>query len=455
MTDASSPVIVPGEIERTATRKWVKKGDVVELPVPHGVGQREFIEWDGNGVAFCGRRWGKTFGAAQRILINAAKKPGIYWWIGLNWKSASMKTAWDILEWYSSQAIVSLGYRPAKFINKSNFEIKWPNGSQIWARTAERPESLAGAGIMGAVVDEFTLMPELVWTEYLQGTLLDYGGWVLFTGVPKGENWGARMWRKAKSGEMGEKWKAWRFSSYDNPYIDNAEIDDVKKIAPDAIFRQEYLAEIIDDIGQVFSNVGPAAVAFMQEEPADGHVYVGGVDLARQNDFTVITVIDVTLGEICYMQRFNQLSLEYQEEQILAVAQRFGLASLVVEETGIGMHMAERLGSRGQNVIAFKTSNQSKDVIISALKAAIEQGELKLLHEMYPVGEVAVGELRAFGMTQLAGGSWRYGAPSGEHDDCVMSIAFAWHGAGRRKTPLSFDWSPISFKNTQQSVWRY
>jgi len=316
-----------------------------------------------------------------------------------------MKTAWDILEWYSKQAMVSLGYKPGKFINKSNFEIRWPNGSQIWARTAENPESLAGAGIRGAVVDEFTLMPEEVWTEYLQGTLLDYGGWVLFMGVPKGENWGSRIWRRSKSGEMGEGWRAWHATSYDNPYIRKEEIDAVRMNAPDIIFRQEYLAEIVDDIGQVFSGVGEAATGILQVRGKEGHVYVGGVDIARQNDFTVVTVIDVTLGEVCYIERFNRLSLEYQEERIMEVGRRFGVSVLVVEETGIGMHMSERLGSRGLSVVAFKTSNKSKDVIISSLKAAIEGGGLKLLSEENEVGRIAVGEMRSFGMKQLAGGA--------------------------------------------------
>jgi hypothetical protein len=42
---------------------------------------------------------------------------------------------------------------------------------------------------------------------------------------------------------------------------------------------------------------------------------------------------------------------------------------------------------------------------------------------------VLIGELQAYEMERLPGGSFRYSAPDGMHDDCVMSLALAWQGA--------------------------
>ena len=39
-----------------------------------------------------------------------------------------------------------------------------------------------------------------------------------------------------------------------------------------------------------------------------------------------------------------------------------------------------------------------------------------------------IGELQAFEATPLASGMMRYSAPVGQHDDCVMALAFAWAG---------------------------
>jgi len=38
---------------------------------------------------------------------------------------------------------------------------------------------------------------------------------------------------------------------------------------------------------------------------------------------------------------------------------------------------------------------------------------------------VLLAELDAYTMERLPSGSWRYGAPSGLHDDCVMALALA------------------------------
>jgi len=45
-------------------------------------------------------------------------------------------------------------------------------------------------------------------------------------------------------------------------------------------------------------------------------------------------------------------------------------------------------------------------------------------------------ELRAFTMERLPSGNFRYAAPSGMHDDCVMALALAWY-ARRSAAPIA------------------
>ena len=54
---------------------------------------------------------------------------------------------------------------------------------------------------------------------------------------------------------------------------------------------------------------------------------------------------------------------------------------------------------------------------------AFERGEIKIIPD-----PVLIAELQAFEMERLPSGMLRYSAPSGYHDDCVMSLALAWHG---------------------------
>ena len=176
--------------------------DVI-LKRPHSDVQRQMIEFPGSVVIFAGRRYGKTDGFVQRIFYWMRQKPGLYWWVGLSWRSASMKRAWREVSTIARQIIQAMGLNERDYINRSRFEVRLPGLGEIWFRTADNPSSLAGEGIQGVVLDEFSLMQEIVWTEYVQGTLLDYGGWAAFSGVPKGNNWAAQLWRaKGKPNDL-------------------------------------------------------------------------------------------------------------------------------------------------------------------------------------------------------------------------------------------------------------
>jgi len=54
----------------------------------------------------------------------------------------------------------------------------------------------------------------------------------------------------------------------------------------------------------------------------------------------------------------------------------------------------------------------------------VERGEIEILND-----PILISELQAYEMERLPSGLLRYSAPSGMHDDCVMSLALAWYGA--------------------------
>jgi hypothetical protein len=446
---------MPEEQADRIIEKAKAAGKVIALSPPHSAGQREMILWPGSGAAFCGRRWGKTHAGVQRLLRSISTRPGLYWWVGLSWKSASMKRAWRELKFWCSLAIKESGKDPRDYINNSNFEIRLPNGAEIWLRTAERPESLAGEGIMGAVVDEFTLMPEIIWTEYLQGTLLDYEGWALFIGVPKNELWAINLWRKSMAGELGPSWKAWTFTSYDNPEINKLLLDDMRTTVPDLIFRQEYMAQIVSESGGVFRGVRDAATAVAQERAIPGHIYTMGCDFARVHDYTVYAIIDVTLGECVAMDRFRGVEYAIQVDRFMSIYAKFKPAIVLAESNNMGDPIIEQMNIRLRDpnevgatsvIIPFVTGVQSKDTLIRAWANAIETGQVKL-----PQDEVVIGEHQIYEMTQTASGlGWRYSAPGTDHDDTIIAHALAWHARGDSTPSMPDDFSISSF--TQKSI---
>lgn len=398
----------------------------IKLPRPHR-GQMQMLDCVSKGisvVAFCGRRFGKTQVAVYAILRGASTNIGLYWWVGLSWRSASLKRAWRLLKHYVRQIWLALGKKPDKYIREADKELYLPNGSSIWLRTAERPDSLAGEGLRGVVLDEFSLMDEIVWTEYIEATLLDYpGSWALFIGVPKGENWAATLWRKASS---RKGWKALHFTTYDNPRMSAERINDIKDNVTEAVFNQEYMAEITADAGAVFRGVNEVLTAPLDAEPQADHLYTMGVDWGRSNDYTAIVVMDKTAKRMVAKDHFNQISWALQRGRLQKMIERWNPTVVLAEENSIGSPNIEALQMEGFPVHGFMTTASSKPPLIEKLALAIESKDIELLPD-----ETLKNELQAYTMERMPSGSFRYGAPSGMHDDLVIATALSlWSQPG-------------------------
>lgn len=429
----------------------------VAMRRPHSAGQRAVILADGNVAIFAGRRWGKTEAGVLRILRGVTAVPGLYWWVGLSWRSASLKRAWRLLCRQCERVAVALGDAKLVEVREAAKEIVLPNGSEIWARTAERPESLAGEAVRGAVVDEFSLMPERVWSEYLQATLLDYNGWAMFAGVPKGENWSSHLWRSAGT---RPNWSQFHFTTYDNPTIDKAAIDVIRQEVVATLFEQEYLARIVSGAGAVFRNVRACIVADWRDAPEyedfvdrNGmparrrHEYVFGIDWGKYEDFTVVAVLDVWRRHFVHFLRINKIDWSSQLDRIVDLARVFRPTTVYAESNAMGDPLIEALARRAGTAFADATEDQvdatddrigfavepffttatTKRDMIEALALAFEQETVGI-----PADDNVCLELEVMSVVR-AGMTVKYAAPAGFHDDVPMSMAIAWQAVAHAR----------------------
>ena len=331
-----------------------------------------------------------------------------------------MKRAWREINSIARQYLRSKNLDERNYINRSRYEVILPGLGEIWFRTADNPPSLAGEGIQGAVLDEFALMSEVVWAEYIQATLLDYGGWASFSGVPKGHNWAANLWRNSAN---LDGWLQIHATSYDNPFIESERIDKIRGETSEMIFEQEYMAEIKDLAGGVFRRINEASTAQEQLKFIEDHQYIAGVDVASLVDFTVIIVMDVTTGEMAFMDRFNRVDYGVLEDRLEATYKRFNLEMMTIEDNSIGKGVVDHLYNRGLSINTFTTTNSTKHAAITNLQSAFEHNRIKILND-----PVLIGELQAFEAKRNNSGTFTYSAPAGLHDDCVMALAIAWRG---------------------------
>jgi len=362
-------------------------------------------------VLSAGRRWGKTRLGVNECL-DAAAQGGRAWWVSPSYKTSEV--GWRPLRQIARKL-------PGAEIRLGDRIVILPGGGFVAVRSADNPDSLRGEGLDFVVMDECAFMQKEAWTEAIRPALSDRQGKALFISTPKGRNWFWEVYQRGVNGEEG--WQAWTFPTANNPFIAKSEIEAAKRDLPKMIFRQEYLAEFIDDSGGVFRRVKEAAV-LEPREYEQGKQYVAGVDVAASVDFTVVSVLDAESKEMVFMDRFNRVDYPVLINRLVSVYHRYHLTSMVVESNSIGRPVIDELVSRGLNIVPFNTTSATKQGIIQNLQAAFENGHILVLDE-----PVLIGELLSFESKRNASGGFSYSAPDGMHDDTVMSLAIAWDGA--------------------------
>ena len=257
-------------------------------------------------------------------------------------------------------------------------------------------------------------MREEAW-HAIRSTLTATRGPVRIIGNVKGRrNWAYRMARVAEGGEP--HWSYSRLTAADAieaGIIDASEIEQAKRQLPESVFKELYFAEPSDDGGNPF---GQEAIRKCIGDISSNPPVVYGVDLAKSVDWTVAVGLDEA-GAVCRLDRY-QLPWE---ETVRKLAQEIGSVSAVVDSTGVGDPIVERLQRELSNVEGYNFSSSSKQKLMEGLAVAIQSSEIR-----YPQG-VIVSELDIFTYEYTRTGV-RYSAPSSMHDDCVMALALAVYG---------------------------
>lgn len=308
-------------------------------------------------------------------------------------------------------------------INLTDMEATLHGGGRIKFTGSDNYVNLKSDTLTSATIDECgTSHPEL-WHEVIRPMLAVNRGGCDFIGTPKGKNWFFDLWQQ--SGDDAE-YSRLRFPSNTSPFFSQAEFDRIKANTPEAMFRQEYLAEFLDEGSEVFRFFKDCVSGTLAPPLAEGN-YIMGVDLAKHNDWTVITVWDIDRSHLVYIDRFNQIEWPMQEHRIIAAAETYNNAIVYLDATGVGDPVFDRLRHRA-HVVPIKLTAPVKAHLIEKLAFALEKREIT-----FPEIPELIAELQSYSIEKTPAGNVRYSAPSGLHDDIVMSMALAVAHLGNRR----------------------
>lgn len=318
---------------------------------------------------------------------------------------------------------------------KGNYKIETAFGTTIEAKSADDPERLVGVGLTKIIVDEAAMVNRKAWTQSLRPTLIDHKGKAIFISTPKGKNWFWELWER---GQLKEEldWQSWRFTTYDNEYLDKEEIEKSVQDMPDYEYRQEILAQFEETAEQIFRKVKDRAIG-SEKEPQKGHRYSVGVDLGRKTSYTVITVVDEMTDpyEVVHIDRFKTVDWKLQIERIRVIWDKFPSLRMRVDATGLGDPLTEDMENKGIRVEPFIIKETSKRQYIDKLAIFIDEGRI-----IFPPNQDLLNELETYGREiSKESGRIKYKPLGKFKEDCVSSLALAVWGLPDKSRKIKKD----------------
>lgn len=242
-------------------------------------------------------------------------------------------------------------------VNESRLEMKVPTQdggySLITVAGWENRENFRGRKAKKIYFDELDTMKDFFigWQEIFRPALTDLKGEAMFSGTPKKEN--PNLKRLEKMAETDPDYEAFHFTTSDNPHIPREEIQKAKDELDYNTFRQEYLAEYVENQGSLFKFTALVDV-FSNTITKENSKYLT-VDIADDGSDKTIFAFWEGLEEY-RREEFERLNTEgiIQKIREYASLEKIPYSQIAVDAVGVGAGVAS--SSLLDGIIGFKGS---------------------------------------------------------------------------------------------------
>lgn len=198
-------------------------------------------------VINAGRRFGKTILSVEEMIgVAISQNERRIAYIAPTFQQAR-DIAWENLKRRCHPLIIEVNESQLKLT------VKTQKGgtSTIWLKSWDAIETLRGQSFHFLVLDEVAMMRYFWngWNEVLRPALTDTLGHAMFISTPKGYNHFYDLYQMEKENKA---FKSFHATTYDNPHIDRAEIEEARLQLTEDVFAQEYLADFRKQEGLVY-----------------------------------------------------------------------------------------------------------------------------------------------------------------------------------------------------------
>lgn len=302
----------------------------------------------------CGRRFGKTTLCEELLLSPDDPRNGAINGFPVAYLGPTYKMVMNV--WREIKDITqSITYS----INEQEKRIELIGGGIIGMWSLDSPDAVRGNKFKRVVIDEAEIVPNLkdTWERVVRACLTDLKGDAWFLSTPAfGESYFKKLCKIER-----DNWATFTFTSYDNPHLDPAEIDEARETLDESVFRCEFLAE----------DVSLAVNKFIYSFDSSKHIVkdlkpIPGLPIILSFDFNVEPIVCLVgqcdrLETVRILDEYRLLNSDI-EELCMRIISDYPDKMLIV--TG---------DASGQNRIAIKRDLNYYKVIQRILKLSLGQ----------------------------------------------------------------------------------
>ena len=215
----------------------------------------------------------------------------------------------------------------------------------------ENRENFRGQSAHHITFDELDTMKDFFigWQEIFRPALIDTSGTADFIGTPKKENPNLRRLEK----EITSGWRSFVFTSWDNPNLPVAELEEAREEMDNETYKQEIMAEYVDNAGALFKYTSLVDM-FSNSITKSPEKYLV-VDIA--DDGSDKTVFAFWKGlELYRVEQFARLNTEGVVNQIreYQAEEQIPMSQTLVDAIGVGAGVSSN--SLLDGIIGYKSS---------------------------------------------------------------------------------------------------
>jgi phage FluMu gp28-like protein len=208
-------------------------------------------------------------------------------------------------------------------------------------------------------------------------------------------------------------------------------------------FEEEFCTKFVDESYSYFpynlilpcTSDDVELVADLSDLPRPRGRYVAGFDVARTKDRSALALFDQVENRFTckLLKTYKNVRFDEQEGELRRLLEHVPISRLSIDNTGVGMHLAENLARDYPQVVPEPFSTESKERWCTQLKLLLQRQDVAL-----PKDRRLVGELHSIKRRVLPSGKVGFDSEhqDGGHADLFWAVALAVQqerGDGPRK----------------------